>query len=237
MKGKGMRVKSIYAASLVTLVVFLAVAFVSEDGGAKDSEAGDEIQDLQTIARQLDIPLEESTERYGWHDDFSRVVSSIRTSHPGDFTSAGITGDAGAAIMFMGQVPSGAKADVDDFMAATPGITVGFREGMGLNEQEIENAVAGAHYAVYGSPSTTDVSTSFDIESRRIEIYVQTAGTPQKTVLDELRQRAEKGAVDATRPDLLDVVSVSLVPVNHELGGEDSGTNKTAGSMMADPER
>ena len=232
-----MRVKSIYAVSLVMLAVFLAVAFASEDGGVEDSGAGAEMQDLQTIARQLDIPLEVATERYGWHDDFSRMVSSIRASHSGDFTSARIVGDAEAVIMFMGQVPTGAKAEADDFTAARPGITVGFREGIGLNEQEIENAVAGAHYAVYGSPSTIDVSTSFDIESRRIDIYVQIAGTPPKTVLDELRQRAEKGAVKATRPNLLDIVSVSLVPVNHELGGEDSGANKTAGSMMADPER
>jgi len=235
MKGKGMRVKSIYAASLVVLAVYLAVAFASEDGGVEDSEAGDELQDLQTIASQMDITLDEATERYGWHDDFSRMVSSIRAAHPGDFTSARITGDAEAVIMFMGQVPSGARAAVDDFMAATPGINVRFREGMGLNEQEIENAVAGAHYAVYGSPFTKDVSTSFDIESRRIDITVQIPGTPPQTVLDELRQRAEKGAVEATRPDLLDVVSVSLVAVGHDLGGKDSGANKTAGNVMAYP--
>ena len=223
--GKSMRVKSIYAASLVMLAVYLAVAFASEDGGVEDSEAGDELQDLQTIARQLDIPLDEATVRYGWHDDFSRMVASIRASHPGDFTSASITGDAEAVLMFMGQVPSGVKAEVDDFTAATPGVTVSFREGMGLNELEIGDAVAGAHYAVYRSPYSRDATTSFDIESRRIDITVQIPGTHSEAVLDELRQRAEKGAVEATRPDLLDVVSVYLVAVSHELGGEDSGTD------------
>ena len=207
------------------LAVFLAVAFASEDGGVEDSGAGAEMQDLQTIARQLDIPLEEATERYGWHDDFSRMVASIRAAHPGDFTSARITGDAEAMIMFMSQVPSGARADVDAFKTATPGITISFREGMGLNELEIGDAVAGAHYAVYRSPYTKDATTSLDIESRRIDITVQMPGTHSEAVLDELRQRAEKGAVDATRPDLLDIVSVSLVAVSHELGGEESGTD------------
>ena len=220
-----MRVKSIYAASLVMLAVFLAVAFTSEDKGARDSGAGAEMQDLQTIARQLDITLEEATERYGWHDDFSRMVASIRIAHPGDFTSARITGDDEAMIMFAGQIPAGARAGVNEFTAATAGVTVSFLERMGLNAEEIRNAVAGAHYAVYGSPYSRDATTSFDIESRRIDITVQIPGTPPEAVLDELRQRAEEGAVEATRPDLLDVVSVSLVAVSHELGGEDSGTD------------
>lgn len=139
--------------------------------------------------------------------------------------------------MFKGRMPSWAKGAVDDFTAAAPGVVVSFLKGMGLNEQEIGNAVAGAHYAVYGSPYTGDATTSFDIALRRIDITVQVPGISPKAVLDELRQRAEKGVVEATGPDLLDVVFVALVAVSHEWGGEDSGTNKTAGSMMADPER
>lgn len=201
-----------------------SAAFTSEAAGVDDSETGAEHQDLQTVATQMDITLQEATDRYGWNDDFARAVANIRASYPGDFTSAEITGDAEALVMFMGQTPSGAKAEVDAFTAAMPGITISYREGMGFNEQEIENAVAGAYYAVYGSSSILEASASFDIEARRIDITVQTAGTPPGPALDELRQQAETGATDATRPNLLDVVSVSVVAVSHELGGEDSGS-------------
>ena len=166
-----------------------SAAFTSEAAGVDDSETGAEHQDLQTVATQMDITLQEATDRYGWNDDFARAVANIRASYPGDFTSAEITGDAQALVMFMGQTPSGAKAEVDAFTAAMPGITISYREGMGFNEQEIENAVAGAYYAVYGSSSILEASASFDIEARRIDITVQTAGTPPGPALDELRQQ------------------------------------------------
>ncbi len=69
-----------------------------------------------------------------------------------------------------------------------------------------------------------NASSSFNYDTRQIEIMVQLADSLDDPTVDELRRIGERGATSATRPDLLEVVSVSVVVVRHELGGEGGGS-------------
>lgn len=210
-------------AAMIVVVTFTSSSDKSESVRVTTGAASDELEDLSYIAGQMGIPLQEAVDRYGWQSGFSRMVSSIRDAHPDSFTAAAITDDHSASVFIAGAVPVAAQTVISAFEASFPAIAVETHGGMGITEQEIEAAVPGAHYAVFRTEGVLDASTSFDYRTRSIEIIVQLAGVPDDPTVDELRRIGERGAVRATRPDLLEVVSVSMVVVRHELGGEDGG--------------
>ena len=88
------------AMSLV--IAMLAAAWLSAalDPG---TNAGAELDDMATIAEETGITLQEAVNRYGWHNDFARMVSEIRTASPGALATAEITGDASASVYFAGE--------------------------------------------------------------------------------------------------------------------------------------
>ena len=221
--------KRLIASMAVLAAVVVAVSFTlasdeSKPVRATAGAASDELEDLSTVADQKDISLREALNRYGWHGDFSRMVSEIRAAHPGSFTTAAITGDHSASVSFAGAVPTTAQEAINAFKAIMPAVTVETHTDMGITEQEVQAAVPGAHYAVFKTEGVLDASTSFNYDTRRIEIVVQLPGTPDDPTVDSLTRIGERGAAGATRPDLLEFVSVSVIVVSHELGGEDSGT-------------
>ena len=227
-----MKTKPLYflAIAVTTALVFSGIALaisaldLSQDTtGPENNSHGDaELDDLQFVATEMGISLQETIARYSWNDDFARIVSDIRDAFPQDFAGAAITGNTEAWVAFAGQTPSAAQGIVDTFGTNFPGVSVELRTDMGFTEQEIENAIPGAHYAVLESAGVLDAASSFDHDRRQISVTAQMDGTNSVTALGVLQRAAENGVTGATRADMLDVISVSVAVVQHSLGADDS---------------
>ena len=76
------------------LLVALALTFaaVGQQGSPEtDSAISDaEMEDLQAVASQLDMSLQEAIDRYAWNDRFALAVSAIREAAPEAFAGAEI---------------------------------------------------------------------------------------------------------------------------------------------------
>ena len=204
--------------AMAAMIAMLAAAGFSAtlDTG---TNAGAELDDMATIAGETGMTMQEAVNRYGWHNDFAQMVSEIRTVSPGALAMAEITGDASGSVYFAGETPGSARALVDAFEDDFPTVTVATHANMGFTEQEVEAATVGAHYAVFRTAGVLDAASSFDHEGMRIDIIAQTGGAPSDPTGDSLRRVAEGGVRDATRPSLLDMVSVSVTVVRHPVSG------------------
>ena len=200
-------------------------------GPAGNSDA--ELEDLQFVATATGTTLQEATDRYGWHNHFARAVSDIRHTSPDQFAGAMITGDAQAWVAFAGQTPSAAQGIIDTFSTNFPSVSVEMRTHFGFTEKEIENAIVGAHYAVIESAGTLEVASSFDHDTSQINVILQLDGAPTDPVLDDLRSTAEAAVTAATREDILEVISVSVAVVRHDIGAEDTGNKHEGGEVLS----
>ena len=96
------------------------------------------------------------------------------------------------------------------------------RAGLGFTEVEKQRAVEAAHYAVFEAPGVLDASTSFDFATRQITTNVVLESTVSDSIFDDLRAVGLKALTDATRADILDGITYSVVRSNIEiLGGDD----------------
>ena len=213
--------KRLLMAMAVVIAMLAAAGFSATlDTG---TNAGAELDDMATIAEETGIALQEAVNRYGWHNDFARMVSEIRTASPGALATAEITGDASASVYFAGETPRSALALVDAFEDDYPSLRVATHANMGFTKQEAEAATVGAHYAVFRTAGVLDAASSFDYKVMRIDIIAQTGGATSDPTGDSLRRIAEGGVRDATRPDLLDMVSVTVTVVGHPVSGTSHG--------------
>ena len=181
-----------------------------------------ELQDLQAVAEQYGMTLQEAFDRYAWNDNFSRAVQRIRSAAPDTFGGAEIVDATNAWIAFTGTPPEAALDIIDALTRKHSTVSVEVRTGQKITEAELEEAIPAVHYAVYRSPGVLNASTSFDNETGEIVSVVVLENTAPDSVLDDLRAIAEQRLVEVMRPDILDSVSVSVVrsrsPV---LGGTD----------------
>ena len=99
---------------------------------------------------------------------------------------------------------------VDTFSTNFPGVSVELRTHLGFTEQEIGNAILGAHHAVLESAGVLDVASSFDHDRHQISVADQTPRHPPDTSLDGLQRAAETGLTGATRAQMLDLISVTI---------------------------
>ena len=190
--------------------------FSQNPNGPDDSSNADaELEDLQFVATKSGISLQEAIDRYGWYDDFSQAVSEIRETSPEAFAGAAITGDTEAWVSFAGQTPGAAQEIISAFNTRYPSVSVEIRTGLGFTEQELERAIAGAHFAVYESAGVLDATSSFDYDTRQISVTAKMEKIPSAPALDDLRNAAQRGATDATRPDILSVIAVSVTGVDY----------------------
>ena len=169
-----------------------------------------ELQDLQAVADQYGISLQEAIDRYAWNDNFSLAVSKIREMTPETFAEAVIVDGSNAWIAFTGPPPTEALEIIETFRSSHSRVAVEVRTGQKITEAEIEEAVPAVHYAVYEAPEVIDAFTSFDPETSRIAMTVVLGDTVPDSVLDDLRAIAEKRLVEVTRPDILDSISISI---------------------------
>ena len=188
----------------------------------RDAVSDAELQDLQAVAEQYGMTLQEAFDRYAWNDNFSRAVSRVRESTPETFAGAVIVDGNHAWIAFTGPPPKAALDIIDAFTSRHSGVSVEVRTGQSVTAAELETAIPAVHYAVFKAPGVLNASTSFESATSEIVAVVVLESTASDSVLDDLRAIAEKRLVEVTREDILDSISISIVrsksPV---LGGND----------------
>ena len=187
-----------------------------------DPPSDTELIDLQAVADQYGISLQEAIDRYAWNDNFSLAVSKIRVAAPATFAGAEIVDGSHAWIAFTGPPPKAALDIIDIFTSSHSGVSVEVRTNQSVTAAELETAIPAVHYAVFRAPGVLNASTSFESATSEIVAVVVLESTASDSVLDVLRAIAEKRLIDVTRPDILDSISISIVrsksPV---LGGND----------------
>ncbi|MBN4074248.1 hypothetical protein JYT27_00310, partial [bacterium AH-315-D21] len=175
-----------------------------------------ELQDLQNIANQKGISLQEAIDRYAWNDNFSLLIAKIRSDFPAAYAGSAIIDTGGAWVAFAGPAPEEALDIIDLFSSIHSGVLVEVRAGTEFTEAELQKAIPAAHYAVLGSPKVREAVTSFDYATGRITTTVVLESTAPDSVLDDLRAVAEKAIIDATVADILDSITYFVVRSNNE---------------------
>jgi hypothetical protein len=201
------------------------------------SVSGDaELEDLQFVADAKGITLDEAIARYAWRDDFSAAVGVIRDNDPSSIAGAAITSASTATINFSGSISADAQSVIDDFEAENPNITISTQTSLGYTEWESEEAVVGAYFAVIEENGVEDGTAYFDDETNQIVIAVNMVTPPSDEEKAALERAAERGAKEATRPDITDTFTISLSVVEAELGGNESGSavRRQCGTLSPD---
>ena len=182
-----------------------------------------EVNDLQFIAIQDGITLDESIMRFAWRDDFSKMVTAIEKENPDSVVDAGSTGRVLAWIKFSGSIPGNARKAIDEFQSENPHVEISLQTGKdpGFTRREADEAVVGAHFAVMAEGGVQDSVTYYDSDAIEIVVTVQMATPPSGEKLSSLEKAAERGAADATRPDITDSLAISLSVVQHDISGTD----------------
>ena len=182
-----------------------------------------ELEDLQFMANTKGITLDEAIARYAWGDDFSRMVTAIEEDDPDSVVDAAITGGSSAWIKFSGSISGNARNAIDDFKSENPHVTVSLQTGKdpGFTRREADEAVVGAHFAVMAEDGVQDSVTYYDSDTIEIVVTVQMATPPSGEKLSSLEKAAERGAAEATRPDITDSLAISLSVVQHDISGTD----------------
>ncbi len=170
-----------------------------------------ELSDLQTVASQFGISLQEAIDRYGWNDNFALAVSKIREAAPEAFTGAEIVDGGHAWVGFAGGVPQAALDIIDTFTSSHSGVSVEVRTGLGFTEVEIQSAIQAVHSAVFESPEVREAGTSFDFATGQITTTVVLESTASDSALDDLRNVAATKLTDATRADIVNSITTSVV--------------------------
>ena len=88
-----------------------------------------EVNDLQSIANQDGITLDESIMRFAWRDDFSKMVTAIEKENPDSVVDVAMTSGSSAWIKFSGSISGNARNAIDKFQSENPHVTVSLQTG------------------------------------------------------------------------------------------------------------
>ena len=182
-----------------------------------------ELNDLQFMANTEGTTLDEAIARYAWQDDFSVVLRAIRDDDPDSVVHAAITGGSSANIKVSGSISGNAQDAIDKFNSDYPHVELSLQTGKdpGFTRREADEAVIGAHFAVMAEDGVQDSVTYYDSDAIEIVVTVQMATPPSDEKLSSLEKAAERGAAEATRPDITDSLAISLSVVQHDISGTD----------------
>lgn len=224
------------AAALLTLGVFpvYAVPMTSLPGASETVDAGRldkidcdpspaELEDIEFIAEQDGIPLDEAIARYGWQGCFVEVTSYLEDAYSDQYAGAAITtGGRGAWIAFKGDVPDEAA----ELAEAIP-VTVQLVGGKGFSDTELNEALQAVYFDISSHEDVVAASGGSDIESGVITINAQ----PREGLTDPAQRERLREALQPERPAST-AITVEVIIVD-ELGGvaRDMGLEKheTAG--------
>ena len=175
-----------------------------------------ELEDLQFIADQKGISLQEAIERYAWRDNFSLAASRIRDAAPETFAGAEIVDGANAWIAFTGNPPKEALDIIDIFTGSHSGVAVEVRTDKSVTQAEISNAIPAVHYALIYADGVRIAHATFNSDTAQIESRVMLESADSDTTLDDLLAIATERLIAVTRPDILDSISLSVVLVERQ---------------------
>lgn len=199
-----------------------------------DAISDAELRDLEAVANQFGISLQEAINRYAWNDNFALAVGRIRQAAPGAFTGAEIVDAHHAWVAFAGPAPQAALDLVDTFRSSYSGVSVEVRTDLGFTEVELQRAIEAVHYAVLEATGVRDASTSYDFATGQIETNVVMESSASASELDDLRDIAVTSLISATRSDILNSVSTSVVRSDRQtLGGDESDTEHLGGESLS----
>ena len=204
-----------------TVTIYHSTATVSHQPTPTISPA--ELSDLQFVADAEGITLDESIARYAWGDDISMMVTAIEDDDPDSVVDFAITGGSSARIKLSGSISGSAQDAIDKFKSDYPHVEISVKTGQdqGFTRREVEEAVIGAHFAVLAEVGVQDGVTYYDGDANEMVVTVQMATPPSDEKLSSLERAAERGAAEATRPDITDSLTISLSVVQHDLTGTD----------------
>ena len=199
-----------------------------------DPTSAAELEDLQAVANQFGISLQAAIDRYAWNDNFGLAVAKIREASPAAFTGAEIVDASNAWVAFKSRAPQAALDIIGTFENSHSSVSVEVRTDKGFTEVELERAIEAAHFAVYDATEVRDASTTFDYATGEIEAVVVLESTASDSVLESLRTGAVNNLKNATRADILNNISISVVRSDHDvLGVTDSDTEHLGGEALS----
>lgn len=235
MKKRILGIPLILAMAALIVVVSVSVIYTEGEGvpGIDDAPSAMELGDLQFIASQKGISLQEAIDRHGWNDNFALAVSKIREAAPAAFTGAEIVDGDNAWVGFASSAPQAALDIINSFRDSHSGVSVAVRADQGFTENELKSAIKAVHYAMFETAEVADAITSFDSATGKITTVVVLATGASESVIDNLRAVAATKLTDATRDDIVNSITTSVNRSDQEvLGGEDVGTKHWGGEAL-----
>ncbi len=181
-----------------------------------DPPSPTELEDLQFIADQKGISLQEAIDRYAWQDNFSLAVSRISEAAPETFAGAEIVDGTNAWIAFTGDPPKEALDIIEIFTGSHSGVAVEVRTDKSFTQAEISDAVPAVHYALNYADGVRIAHATFNRDTAQIESRVMLESADTETTLDDLRAIATERLIAVTKPDILDSISLSIVLVDRQ---------------------
>ncbi|MDY6911283.1 MAG: hypothetical protein SVM79_02860 [Chloroflexota bacterium] len=160
------------------------------------------------------------------------AVAKIREAAPAAFAGAEIVDASHAWVAFAGRAPEAALQIIDTFSSCHSGVSVEVRADPGFTEVELQRAIEAVHFAVLEAPEVRDASTSFDYATGQIKTNVVLESTASDSVLDDLGAIAAKNLIDATREDIINSITTSVVRSNSPVTGAMRATLSILGSEI-----
>ena len=190
-----------------------------------------EMRDLQAVASQLGISLQEAINRHAWNDNFALAVGRIRQAAPGAFAGAEIVDGRHVWVAFAGPAPEAALDLMDTFSRSFSDVSVEVRTDLGFTEVELQTAIEAVHYALLAASEVRDASTSFDFATRQIRTSVVLDGSAPDSVLDELQTVATTSLTAAANTD--SITAIVVRSRQQVLGGDESDTEHLGGEILS----
>ena len=216
--------------ALVCLLVGMAIASFREAKHPAVNLDPVMMSQMETIASQRGMSVEEAAYRYGWQNDFSMMVDRIREASPNSVTTSEIAGDRQGLVSFAGAVPPTAEGEVTTFQSLHVGVAVELRPNQGYSERDLDQAMEAVHYGLLNQPEVENAITSFSSGTITSRVLLSDGAPPG--ILDKLRVIATE-KLTQSEAKLSDYVSVQVgVMKPEDAGGLENDSAHLGGSCQ-----
>lgn len=113
--------------------------------------------DLEVIAKDQQVPVDEANLRFGWQEEFTQALTSISTRYPKQYASAEMAPEPGvyARVTFTGNVPPDAKQYFTNLPVPVE-IVGGAKSSAEKSRADVEK-IAGLARGVFDSPLGVEI--------------------------------------------------------------------------------
>ena len=178
------------------------------------------LEDLEGVAEEFGISLEEAVRRYGWHNEFAALVSDIRTAYPAEFSASAIGDDDKPWISFARKAPPDAVALLCGFV-----VPVRIVEDTGFTEVDMVRWLRAIHYSVVSDDRITDARSGYDIVTGVFDVTVTYTGDESAAVVvNELREALPEEIRSLGLVIEFLVVDFPVIGLDAGLFGDDDGS-------------